>query len=250
LHTFEKNDFMRNQLIIFSFTILFLAGCIFNGSKKIKGNGVIKTKKISLSQFNDINVNGAIHVFVKQDSVFSANIVADENLLEYVEVDATYRHVLNVNEKRGFRLSPSQPIRVYVTSPSIHIFDASGASSITSENLLNTDSLVYIKASGASNISLYISAGKTDADIAGASHLNLKGRSGELNITASGASNVKCFDLSSDKVLVDVAGASKAQVNFAVSLDAKASGASSILYKGEGQVSKNATGASSIEKAQ
>jgi Putative auto-transporter adhesin, head GIN domain len=236
----------RVLTMVIALAVIF-SGC-FWADERLKGNGNIKTKRVDVSKFDHINVSDAIQVYVKQDSFYSAVIQADENLLEYIDIDATYRYHLNIDEASGYNLKPSKPIKVYVTSPMVRIFDASGASGIFSENLLDADDALFLTASGASNISLNVKAAAINADASGASTIIVKGNTKGIEIKASGASGIKCFDLTAENVIADAAGASNIDVMCNSSLKAEASGASTISYKGGATVTQNTSGASSLKK--
>lgn len=235
--------------ILFAVIVLsFLSSGCFWGDKKVRGNGIIKTRKVDISKFSKINVSDAVQVYLTQEPIYSAVIETDENLLDLIEVDATYRSDLNIKVANGYNLKPSRTIKVYVSSPMVRIFDASGASSIYAENLLDADNSIYITASGASNVSLNLKTETIDADASGASNITVKGDTKSMEAKASGSSTVKCFNLNAESITANAAGASKVEVNCNVLLNADASGASSISFKGNASLTQNTSGAGTITK--
>jgi hypothetical protein len=83
----------------------------------------------------------------------------------------------------------------------------------------------------------------------GASNLRLTGQTKDLLIEGSGASHARCFNLLAENTKVDLAGASSAEVYASIALDADASGASRVKYRGNAsQVAKNESGAGSVKK--
>ena len=163
------------KLFFWSFIIVITAsGCRDIFGKRIRGDGNIKSESRSVSSFNNVDVSGAIDVYVKQDSVASVNVETDENLLEYVEV-INDGGTLNIHQRRGFNLRPSHKIKVYVSNSAFKHFEASGACNIYSENKITSNELVSIDLSGASDVKMEVSAPKVTADLSGAGNITMKG---------------------------------------------------------------------------
>ncbi|MDP9229574.1 MAG: DUF2807 domain-containing protein, partial [Bacteroidota bacterium] len=95
---------------------------------------------------------------------------------------------------------------------------------------------------------LNLGAPKINADISGASHIELQGESKDVTIESSGASHANCMELMAENVQVDVSGASNAEVYASIKLDAEASGAGNVRYKGNAAVSQRTSGAGSVSK--
>jgi hypothetical protein len=236
------------KLALFSFIILlFASGCREIAGRRVRGDGNITTKTRTSPGFNSIDVGGAIDVYVKQDSAASIKIEVDENLQEYVEVN-TSGSTLEIRTQRGIRLRPSDKIKVYISNPSFRDFEISGASSIHSESEIVSNEMLRVNISGASEGRLEFNAPKVYVDISGASNVSIRGKTKDLDAGASGASEIKCFDLLSENADIEVSGASNAEVYASVKLAGSASGASSIRYKGNATTSVSTSGASGVNK--
>jgi hypothetical protein len=217
------------------------------GGKRIRGSGNVVTEARNVSNFTGVDVSGAVHVFVKQDSFFSAKVEVDDNLQPYVVVREE-GGVLYVHQERNTSLDATHDIKVYVTLPVVEDLEVSGASRIISDNVLSSGDNIEISVSGASNVDLKLKYPRVSADLSGASSVFLTGQTKELIIEGSGASHAKCFDLLSENVNVDISGATDAEVFASVKLDAEASGASHVKYKGGASVSQKSSGAGSVKK--
>jgi hypothetical protein len=238
---------MIRFFVLFLSIAVFCSSCHF-GRDRIRGNGTIKTENRSASSFSSVDVSGNIEVYVKQDSAFQVKVETDENLLEYIVV-RTEGDRLIIEPRDHANLSGTNDIKVYVSAPVFKAFEASGASMITSENLLSSEGM-DIDVNGASDARLELKAPRVAATISGASHVSLKGQTRDLVIDANGASHAKCFDLLSENASVDASGASSAEVFASVGVKADASGASHIKYKGAATHTGSASGAGSISKLQ
>jgi hypothetical protein len=231
------------------FALIVFSSCSYIGGKRVRGNGNVISQNRTVDHFNAVDVGGAIDVFLKQDSSRSVRVEVDENLQELIEV-YEQNGVLHIEPKNNYNLDPSNDkIKVFVSAPQFHALDVSGASKITSENRITTTEAFDINISGASQVKLDIKAPRVEAEASGASEIWISGETKDFNVGGSGASTIKCFDLMAENTSVDISGACSAQVFASVKLDAHASGASGIKYRGAGTVSQDLSGASSISKA-
>jgi hypothetical protein len=238
---------MKHIFLSSVLAVILFSSCHFFG-RGIKGDGNVISQVRAISDFSSIDVSSAIDVYITQDAAFSVKVETDNNLQEYIEV---YKEggVLHIRQRSNTNLDPSRDTKVYVSAPMYQRLEASGACSIIGSNMISSTGTVDIDLTGASNASLDIKAPKVSAGLNGASKITLKGETKDLLIDGHGASHVNCFDLSSENAAVDVSGASSAEVFASVKLDAEASGASHVRYKGNPVVSKNESGAGSVEKA-
>ena len=240
---------MRIILFAISTLILFSSCDHFRHGQHVDGNGVIqKQNRKVTSNFTGIEVSGDITLYIRQDSARSVNIETDENLLPYVFVVAE-GDVLRIHPESGFDLDPTKSVKVFVSGPLFKELHASGACSMIGETEISSSDPISIKLSGSCDAGLQLKAPKVIAQVTGASTMTLRGETKDVSIDASGASHAKCFELMSEIGDVDVSGASNAEVFTSVRLDAAASGASGVRYKGNATVNKHESGASSVKKA-
>ena len=239
----------------FIFPVIFLCAislfsCHHFGGEHVRGTGNVKRVSRSAGDFTYVDVSSAIELHVKQDSTRSVNIETDENLLEFIIVESDGDR-LRIFTERGFNLDPSNgdKVEVYVSSPVFKRLEASGACTVIGDNMLTSDGQLDIDLSGASDASLDLKMPAVTVGMSGASNVSLKGETKNFSIEGSGASHARCFDLLSENTDADVSGASSAEVYASVKIDASASGASSVKYKGKAAIgTKSESGASSIER--
>lgn len=240
---------MKKLFFVAVLAIVTLSSCFFEGGKRVRGNGTIKTMSRNEQGFENIEASGAFKVYLKQDSAYTVNVEADENLQDHIEVYVN-KTTLVIKQEKGYNLRPTRSIKIYVSAPLFHHLDVSGASNIYSENRLSSAGEMYIDASGASGVEADIKCPKVSVEVTGASNATLTGETRDLVIDGSGASNAKCYGIMTENANVEVSGASNAQVFASVKLDAHASGASDIRYKGNATVSQDVSGASSVKKVE
>ena len=236
------------KIALFSLIILvFASGCREIAGERVKGSGHVITENRSTSDFNSIDVSGAIDVYVRQDSATSVKVEADDNILEYIEVH-TEGSRLEIYTQNNIRLRPSNKIKVYISSPEYKEIQVSGASSVRCENEITSMMYLTSDLSGASEGRLELNAPKISVNVTGASNANIKGKTKDFEGRASGASEIRGFDLLSENADVDASGASNIEIYASVRIDGQSSGASSVNYKGNAQSSVEKSGASSVNK--
>ena len=231
-------------------TLAALALTIFSACNlvhhRIRGNGNIKTEDRNVTGFNNVDVSGSFKVYIKQDSAYSVKVEADENLARYILME-NENGTLVIGTEGNANLSGTKPIKIYVSSPAFRDLDVSGACEIFATDTVRGE-VINVRLSGASGAEMLLDAPKVRAKISGASSINLKGRTKEFSIEASGASKVRCAELLSENADVDISGAGSAHVFASVKLNVHASGASNVKYRGNPSVTSDVSGAGSVSK--
>jgi hypothetical protein len=230
------------------FTITF-SSCKYVGGKRIRGNGTVLTENREAGTFNGVHVSGNADLYVKQDSVYSVRVEADENLMEHIITEVN-DGTLKIRPRDGANLKPSRSIKVYVSGPSFSNFRASGACDILSENKITSSDAISIHLSGASDVKMELMSPKVEAGLSGAGSITLWGQTKNFTVEGSGSTDIKCFDLQSENTNVEISGAGDAEVFASVQLDVRVSGAGDVKYKGNATVSKQISGAGSVKKVE
>ncbi len=240
---------MKRFIVLSVLLIAGLASCRYFSGKRIRGNGNVISQQREHSGFTAVDVSSAIHLYVKQDSVFWVKVETDDNLQEYIRIRTDNGTLYNKQEDNT-NLDATGKISVYVSAPAFQHLEASGACEIHGENIISSDKTITLQVTGASGAELHLKSPAISAEMTGASKLRLSGQTKDLSIDGTGASHARCFDLLSENATVDLSGASDAEVFASVKLDVDASGASGIKYKGEPVVSQRLSGAASVRKAE
>src|SRR4030095_11305573 len=172
---------MKAFLLPLLFTGLILSSCSYFGGKRVRGNGNITTREHRTGAFHSVEVSGAIHVYVKQDSSTQpVKVETDENLQDLVEITES-NGVLYISPEDHFNLSPTRDVKVYVSYTQYKGLAVSGASWIRSENKLISNEAFELGASGASEIKLDLKAPRINAETSGASDITLSGETRDLS---------------------------------------------------------------------
>lgn len=186
----------------------------------------------SVSSFSGIKVSGGIDVFLSQSNEYALAVSASEDKFRDEIKTEINNGVLTISYNSGpLRYNGNRKLRAYVSFKDLESIDASGACDITVNGNFKSNSL-KVKLSGACEIKGAVDIDNVQLNLSGASTVKLNGTVQNLKIDASGASDVKNYDLVVDNCMADISGASDVKLTINKSISAKASGASSLNYKG------------------
>ncbi|QRR02384.1 head GIN domain-containing protein [Dyadobacter sandarakinus] len=205
------------------------------------------TRSFSASGFTKVSMGSAFRIDVKQGKQFSIHTSGRREDLE--ELEASVKGgTLHLGYRNNSWTKSRKQVNVSITMPSLEGVDFSGASKATVAPFSGVKSM-DIEVSGASQVTMEVSAPKVTFDLSGASSLVLTGKGDVLDGEVSGASSFKGRDFSSKTANIEASGASSAHVMASNTVHADASGASSIRYAGDARdVHSNTSGASSVKR--
>lgn len=233
---------MKYVLLIFltAFSLQSFSQTIINDK-----NAEVRT----VGSFSAIKASGGIDVYLSQSDDYALAVSASAEKYRDAIKTEVKNGVLNISYNgSAIRFSSNPKLRAYISFKSLESLEGSGACDFIINGSFKGNSL-KIKLSGASDIQGNISFENVDLNMSGASIVKVNGRVSNIKISSSGASDVKNYDLITDNCIADISGASDIKITVNKSLNAKASGASSLYYKGNPEkkdVSSN--GASSISQ--
>ncbi|EAR01237.1 head GIN domain-containing protein [Maribacter sp. HTCC2170] len=238
---------MKTKSVIFG--LVFLCALITScDHDTIRAKGAVTVNEVQLSGYTGLELSNAFDAYVKfSDSEEKIEIEANDNLHEKIVVKIEGNNLI-VKLKNHTTVKGNATLNVYITTNNINYFNISGASAIFLEDELNTQT-AKIRMSGASTFSGDIYANEVQLKSSGASDISLFGNVDVLDANLSGSSKLGGYDLITEKLNIDLSGASDANLTVLESIDIKASGASSLRYKGDAVIDhKDLSGASEIIK--
>ncbi len=243
--------FRRTVLLLLAATVL-LSGCCcpwtlvrrVTRDVNLRGSGVLVTQEMNLTGFTRLVISHAFEADVTQSDTYSVVITVDDNLVDHLDVskrgDTLYVGIDDLS------LVGDATLRATISMPTLDAVEASGASRVTTEGFRSTAPF-DLDVSGASSFRAEMYCGNLKVRVSGASNVTLDGSGGNGDIGVSGASRARLEGFALQDVDVEASGASSATVNVAGSLDAEASGASTILYVGNPRLGRIVeSGASSV----
>lgn len=206
-----------------------------------------------VSSFHGISISNAFEAYITQGTGEAVAVSAGDpknvaEILTTVE-NGILKIKLKDEKKFWMRNSGNKKFRAYISVKNLDDLRIGGASDVKIEGGLKTNRL-NLEVSGASKLSGDLTVtNKLDVNLSGASDVSISGSAAEVDIDASGASDVKAFDFRSGTCNVDASGACNIRITVDKELSADLSGASSVAYKGNGTIRNIKTsGASSVNR--
>jgi hypothetical protein len=209
-----------------------LNSCINILNNTITGSGNVLSEMREISSFDAIKVSSGLNVYVQFGEERSEiEVVADENLHEVIQTEVS-NGVLKIYSRNSIRKAKSKDIYVYAGD--IHELDVSSAGRIIGENILVTEKL-SADASSAGEIDIELDCSYVDIEISSSAEVILAGRTKMLDVEASSAGSLRAGDFQAESCDIEVSSAANAEIHVLRSLEANASSAGNIVFKGAPQ---------------
>jgi formylmethanofuran dehydrogenase subunit C len=231
-------------LAVLGLLVVVAGGC---GVLAEEGSGVLVTRRIQVpAGIERVEIGDGFRSTIRVGTAApSGQITIDDNLVDRLRVDVdgdTIRIDLSAQVRDA-------TLRADIGLVRLRRIHASGASRIRVEGQVTDD--LTVEASGATEIEVgSVELDELVLDVSGASRVSIEGTAGHLRADVSGSSRIALFGVEADEAEVDVSGESDAELTVLDRLEARASGASSVRYRGDpDRVISDESGASSVEPA-
>lgn len=210
-----------------------------------EGSGKMITENRTVNGFSKIDLSGSYTVVIKQDSVSSLSITADDNLMKYVK---SYVNGDRLTIKTKGSICNSGKFVVNISLRDLSELKTSGTVDLTSSGKINAKDLM-IDMSGASKVTLDLNANRVNSSGSGISELNLTGQASEHDIDFSGAGHVNALNFVVAKYKVESSGVIHCKINVLNELNIDSSGSADIEYRGNpATIHNDKSGTSNIKK--
>jgi hypothetical protein len=228
--------------------IALLTGCIPGTATSITGSGIVITREVDLTGFIKVAASHKFQVDIRQGEVFSVVIRIDDNLKKYLEVvkqDSTLK--IGLDPDRTYDIQDAT-MEATVTMPELSGVSVSGVSRGTVTGFRSTHALA-VDVSGASSLNGDIEAGDARFNISGGSQVALTGSVEDVNIRASGSSEIDLKEFPVVDASVHASGASRVTVYASGQLETDASGGARVYYLGDPELGTiHTSGGASLER--
>ena len=233
--------------VLMVLTYLLVARANMVEPTKISRSGNITTMDKSIEPFTNLRINNRIHVKLIPNITPFMRVVTDDNLQEHFRLEQDGEH-LELSIADDIKIANGGKIEVELGVQKLKDLTLSGSSHARSDSTLQVDFL-NMRVHGGASVDLAVNAEQINVSTYGAGQTKLSGTVDFLDARTMGAAQLKASDLVADKVILDLSGATNAYVYPKQSLTVKASGASSIRYKGDPQhINKSLNGAAKLKK--
>ena len=199
--------------------------------------------------FNAIVVSGGIDIYISQsDREELAISASDDRYKEGIKTIVTNKVLKVYYDGDKSWSSKNKNLKAYISFKELERLEATGASDIIIAGEVKVPSLL-IKLTGASDLKGILKVNTLIVNLSGASDARISGTANEATIDCSGASDVKGFEMVIDKCTAKASGASDINITVNKELNANASGASDIYFRGAAVIlSQQSSGGSTGSK--
>lgn len=201
-----------------------------------------------ISSFSGLSVSSGIDVYLTQGN--SEKLTFDVKGVDEDDVRSEVRNgVLKLYiDRRGvsWNWGRNTYVKAYVTFRQLKDLQASGGSDVFGQGTLSFNDL-NLAATGGSDVKLALKANDLDVSAAGGADVTLDGSARSLNANGSGGSDLDARKLTVEVCNAHSSGGSDVYVHATRELSLKASGGSDIYYYGSAKVvAKSKSGGSDI----
>lgn len=209
----------------------------------IRGNGIAATGGRITQNFNKVKSSGAFDVHIINGDEQEVVIIAEENLLQYIETFAS-NNQLSIDIKGMHNIKNRLPMEVYITTPNLESIKQSGSGIITT-NYFTPDHL-DISISGSGLISTAVDAIEIEALISGSGKLELSGVAKVAQFTISGSGKIDAYNLTLRDCEAKISGSGNISVNVERYLNASISGSGNLYYFGTPDIETHISGSGKV----
>lgn len=186
--------------------------------------GETVTKEITVTEFDDVDIDGPFDVLVEVGQEPGVTVDIHEEIVDRLEIDQDGDH-LSIGFSGGLAFT-SNETEVTITTPELTRLSLDGAASVDVEDL-DGERLVL--------------------ELDGASSVTGRGSVGVLVIDTDGASSVDFDRVTADTAEIDADGASSIEIARTAAVTGRANGASSIDVADDADVDVSTDGAASVD---
>lgn len=209
---------------------------------KGKGNNVTQTR--SVSNFDEIELSIDADVYYVQDSFYSVEISAQQNVLSQLETKVEDGELEIEFDKRVFSHSK---ITITIHAPNIKELEVNGSGKIVAEHTVNASSM-KLKISGSGNINLAsLNTSNVESEINGSGNIKVSGGIIDTeDLEISGSGDIDISGATAKSASAHISGSGNIILHATDYLDATISGSGDIKYYGNPVMNVNISGSGKI----
>lgn len=195
----------------------------------IKGNrNVISESRTISSDFEKIDIQQGINLYLTQGNTTSLKVEADENILDLLITEVENNQLKIYFKKNVYK---AKARNVYLTTNTISSIEASSGASVKTENTWQANQFKLNTSSG-SSVKININASDVTSSSSSGSTIRLYGKTDTFSAKASSGSTIDADELITVDAITKVSSGANINVNVSRKLTAKASSGGSIDFEG------------------
>ncbi|TYZ09286.1 DUF2807 domain-containing protein [Hymenobacter lutimineralis] len=140
-----------------------------------------------------------------------------------------------------------QPVKVYVTMPTVRVLSVSGSGAIVAETPIKASTL-KLSMSGSGRLQVNAVTDALTTSISGSGRILVAGSADSNSASISGSGRIEATELRTNTTSVGISGSGNCRVYASKTLDARISGSGSVTYQGSPQVSSRISGSGTVRR--
>lgn len=237
---------IKITVLITTFLLLLFTttSCFVEGMTGIKGSKIVISEDRNISSnFESIDVQQGINVFVTQGNSTEINVEADDNIINLL-ITEVKNNELKIYFKKN--VSKTKARNVYLTTSSINEINTSSGAKVKGENTIQTNTLDLDSSSG-SSIKIRVNANEVTSETSSGSNMKIEGETNKFSASSSSGSSINASNLKTVDAHAKASSGSSIYLNVTGELTAKASSGGDIDYEGNpSQVNKDTSSGGSV----
>jgi hypothetical protein len=230
-------------IITLALSILILNSCENSWMNCIRGDEDVTDEQRDVDAFHEIELDGSFDVYINIGQVTKVIVEAEENLIDYIETRVSNGR-LEIDTRRNRCIRNNEPMRIYVSTPSLDKIELNGSGKIECTGLA-TD-MLEIDLDGSGDIFVDLDAEFIDADISGSGEIEFEGFAEEVDFRISGSGEINALDLLVHEAFATISGSGDMYLHVLELLDIKITGSGDVYYNGNPIVNSTITGSGNV----
>jgi hypothetical protein len=224
---------------------LFLLIGLFHSScqRPLTGEGELIKESRSIKSFKNLVLNIPAHVSILVTDSSSLTIVAQENIIENIELKRKNDRLIIQSNRI---LISDKPIEIFITCTSLREIELNGSGEIVILNKYSTPKANFT-INGSGKIQSQLIANEIKSKINGSGAMNFSGAAQQLKIQINGSGDINAQDLSASNCDIKINGSGKTYLTVKDKLDISIVGSGDVIYAGEPIIKSNITGNGKIK---
>jgi hypothetical protein len=213
-------------LAVLGVAALVLSACGFGLPTGVIGSGKVVSESRTVSGFSKVDLSGFGDLSIDVNGSEALTIEGDDNILPLIETEVR-GDTLHIGFKDRALVQRVSRLRFALSAKQLEGLTVSGAGNITASNIDSPRMAVVTS---------------------GAGRISMSGKATDQTITLSGAGDFEGASLQGETVRVLTSGVGRAVVNASKTLGVNISGAGSVEYIGNPQVTQQISGVGSVKQ--
>lgn len=227
--------------------LLLTSACSHEGDAfgpRVRGVGPTQSEQRTVGSFSRLELKIDADVYLTQGPQREVRVEAQRNILDVLETEINGDQ-LQIEYDRA-RVVGHDPVKVYITVPSLSEVAVSGSGSVRSASPLAAASLrVHVSGSGDADLDVAGVDGLRSS-VSGSGEIKLRGTAASNTLSISGSGKLSAYELSTQDTYASISGSGKAYVKASRALSADISGSGSVYYRGTPTVTTRISGSGKV----